>query len=510
MGRIRYYLGRIGFFSERPLLAIFSIIIFFEMFATFVKIFHQNYPFEREKTILVGVSGGPDSLALMSLLVEAGQKILVVHVNHQLRPEAEMEEKGVIHFAKQFGVTCITGRVDPVSFAEQKSLTLEEAARILRYRFLFNEAERHHAAAVAVAHNADDQVETFLLHLLRGTGTNGLRGMKAYALPNAWSTQIPLIRPLLGFWRSDILDYLASKDIHPFWDQSNWDNQYTRNRIRNQLIPELEEYNPAIRKLIWQTCAILDSDMDIIEKVENEAWEKVCLQEDKNMLELDLVELKNQPLALQRRIVRRAWLKFTQKPEMVDFEHIQQLIDWLKETQSGKWELSPDLTWFNESKSALIVRKGYEQKQSPYPQLTDKNMVAIPIPGAIGLDEEWLLRTEVIKNSRNLPWRQSEEDVRWNAWVDLERCVLPLVIRTPQKGDRIDPYGMHGAQAKVSDIFINRKIPQRFRRSYPVICDAARIIWLPGYTIADAVKVTDTTTEVLHLAMERNLEYKNA
>ncbi|MGB9669309.1 MAG: tRNA lysidine(34) synthetase TilS, partial [Anaerolineales bacterium] len=370
----------------------------------------------------------------------------------------------------------------------------------------FKKAERYHGAAVAVAHNADDQVETFLLHLLRGTGTNGLRGMKSYALPNPWSSQIPLIRPLLGFWRSEILDYLASKEIHPFWDQSNWDNQYTRNRIRNQLIPTLEEYNPAIRKLIWQTCAIVDSDLDFVEQFEKKIWEKVKIQEDTYMLELNLSELRKQPLTLQRRIVRRAWLKFAPKPESVDFEHIQRLINWLNETPTGKWELSPDLTWFNESTSALIIRKGYEQKKSPYPQLINQNAVKISIPGITHLDGDWLLRAEVITDWKDQPWRRSGGDTRWDAWIDLERCILPLFIRTPQEGDRMDPYGMHGAQAKVSDIFINRKIPQRFRQSFPLIWDSERIIWLPSYTIVNAVKVTETTKVILHLMMERNLE----
>lgn len=486
--------------------AIFSIIIFFEMIATFVKLFRQHYSFDQDQTILVGVSGGPDSLALMSLLVEAGQKILVVHVNHQLRPEAEFEERGVIEFAKQFGVPCITGRVTPLTFAEQQSLTLEEAARILRYRFLFEEAEKHHAAAVAVAHNADDQVETFLLHLLRGSGTNGLRGMKAYALPNAWSCQIPLIRPLLMFWRSDILDYLASKEIHPFWDKSNWDNQYTRNRIRNQLIPVLEEYNPAIRKLIWQTCSVLDSDLDIVEKFEQQVWENVCIQEEQDSLELDLLELKNQPISLQRRIIRRAWLKFAQKPETVDFEHIQQLIKWMNETTNGRWELSQDVVFYNETNSAWIIRKGYENKKSAYPQLINREAIEIAIPGMTYLNESWLLKCEVMNNCGDQPWRRSEVDLRWETWIDQERCVLPLLIRTPRAGDRFDPYGMQGAQAKISDIFVNRKIPQRFRPSYPLICDSSRIIWLPGYTISDAVKVTNTTKVVIHLKMERYQE----
>ncbi len=479
------------------------------MFDKFGKYFYQNFPFSRDQIILVGVSGGPDSLALMSLLVEAGQKIVVAHVNHQIRPEADEEEKGVIRLSEKLGLPCITSRVAAIAFAKQESLSLEEAARILRYRFLFREAEKNHAVAVAVGHNADDQVETFLLHLLRGSGVNGLRGMKSFALPNAWSSQIPLIRPLLGIWRSEILDYLSSKGIRPFWDRSNWDNQYTRNRIRNELIPMLEGYNPAIRKLIWQTCAVLNSDLEILEKLEQDFWKDICLHEDENSIEFDLVELKKNPLSMQRRIVRRAWLKLTRKPEEIDYEHLCQITAWINQTLSGKRELDTSVTWFNESKNAWIIRKGFERRRAPFPQLLDKAIVSLTIPGRTKIGGEWWLKAEIIENKIDEPWKNSKNEKKWEAWIDLNNCRLPLLIRTFQAGDRIDPFGLGGAQVKVSDIFVNRKIPYRFRQFYPLICDTSRIIWLPGYTISEAVRITDQTQKILHLLIEREMDPKN-
>ncbi len=473
------------------------------MFAKFEKYLHEKCQIESNQTIIVGVSGGPDSLALMALLVEAGQAMVVAHVNHQLRPTANAEEEGVIKLAKQLGIQCVSSRVEVKQFAQNKSLSLEEAARILRYQFLFEEAEKHQAKAVAVAHTADDQVETFFLHLLRGTGSNGLRGMKTSTLPNTWSNKISLVRPLLGFWRTEILEILTQKGIQPFWDLSNWDNQFARNRIRNQLIPILEEYNPAIRKLIWQTCSVLDADLELLDSLEQAAWQKVCTEENTFEIFLDIGELNNQPLSMQRRIVRRAWLTLTQYPDVVDFVHIDNVIAWINRTTSGKLELDPSLRWFNDDKRAVLVKKGYEDSSSEFPQFKREGLIQLNPESEIEIGNGWIIQTEVIENLSDSLWRKVLKSNPFEAWIDLDRCQLPLALRAFQEGDRFEPFRMSGAQVKLSDIFINRKIPQRFRHHYPLVCDSQRIIWVPGYTIANSVQLSDQTQRIVHLTLKK-------
>ena len=189
--------------------------------------------------LLVAVSAGPDSLCLLHVLWQLGYSVVVAHLDHGLRVESAAEAAMVQHFAEDLGVQWVCKRQDVQGYATQNGLSIEEAARNLRYRYLFEQAERLEAQAVAVGHNADDQVETVLMHLLRGAGLSGLRGMGHYSLPNPWSQRIPLVRPLLGIWRGEIQAYLDRSGLKPSLDSSNLELRYYRNRLRHELIPHL-------------------------------------------------------------------------------------------------------------------------------------------------------------------------------------------------------------------------------------------------------------------------------
>jgi tRNA(Ile)-lysidine synthase len=219
---------------------------------------------------LVGVSGGPDSLCLWDVLHRLGYPTIVAHYNHGLRPEAEEEAESVRQAAATAGVPFVFEQAKIAEIAERESLSLEEAARTARYSFLFSQAQRLGAQAVAVAHTADDQVETVLMHLLRGAGLSGLGGMSYRAIPNPWSQKIPLIRPLLDIWRPEVLVYCAEHALQPAYDATNLDQAYFRNRLRFDLIPSLEQYNPAARRLIWQT--VIRAGFWIIENAVVRAW----------------------------------------------------------------------------------------------------------------------------------------------------------------------------------------------------------------------------------------------
>ena len=195
-----------------------------------------------DKQILVGVSGGADSLCLLDILIRLGYPVLVAHFNHLLRPEASDDARAVEGIADMLKVPLVLGEGSANDYAQEHNLSIEESARNLRYRFLFKRAEIHDAKAVAVAHNADDQVETVLMHLLRGAGLDGLTGMPYRALPNPWSETIPLVRPLLGIWRTEIETYCTERELNPVIDRSNIDTTFFRNRLRHELIPELDTY----------------------------------------------------------------------------------------------------------------------------------------------------------------------------------------------------------------------------------------------------------------------------
>ena len=192
--------------------------------------------------VLVGVSGGPDSICLLDLLHRLRINLVVAHFHHGIRPDAHFDEELVKRAALSYGIPFVPGGEPVPEFAQSHNLSIEEAARIMRYRFLFEHAESWGCQAVAVAHNADDQVETILMHLLRGSGLVGLKGMTFRVLPNPWSDSIPLIRPFLGTWRSEIETYCTARELVTVLDRTNLDTRLFRNRLRHELIPELETF----------------------------------------------------------------------------------------------------------------------------------------------------------------------------------------------------------------------------------------------------------------------------
>ncbi|MCI0520105.1 MAG: tRNA lysidine(34) synthetase TilS, partial [Chloroflexi bacterium] len=239
-----------------------------------------------DQPILAAVSGGPDSLCVLDGLHRLGFRLAAAHFDHGLRAEAADEARRVEAFAGERGLPFLLGRGDVRACAQAQRLSLEEAARNQRYGFLFAQAQSIGAQAVVTGHNADDQVETVLMHLLRGAGLAGLRGMSFYALPNPWSVSIPLARPLLGVWREEILAYLAQNGLVPNLDASNEDLTFYRNRLRHELIPTLESYNPQARRLIWRTAEILFHEDAALSAVEEAAWQAAAAPAGEHALAL--------------------------------------------------------------------------------------------------------------------------------------------------------------------------------------------------------------------------------
>lgn len=214
---------------------------------------------------VIGVSGGPDSLCLLDLARQISTlDIIVAHFNHKLRPEADREAEIVRQVAEQIGLPFVTDSADVQVYASENRLSLEEAARLLRYRFLFAQARIQHAGLVAVGHTADDQVETILMHFLRGAGLAGLKGMAGRACPNEFDREIPLVRPILHLWRRETESYCHEHNLHPINDPSNTDETYFRNRLRHNLIPELENYNPRFKNVLLRTAEALAGDYEVV------------------------------------------------------------------------------------------------------------------------------------------------------------------------------------------------------------------------------------------------------
>lgn len=467
-------------------------------------VLQQECQFEGQKPLLVGVSGGPDSLVLLDALNCLAVPLLVAHFDHHLRPTSGEDARLVQAAAASRGLACLLGEEDVGAYARAHHLSVEEAARTLRYRFLFDQAQRHDAAAVAVAHTADDQVETVLMHLLRGAGLAGLRGMPYRSLPNPWSETLPLIRPLLGTWRAQIVAYCAGRNLQPVLDASNLDQAFFRNRLRHELLPFLETYNPQVRQRVWQTAHLLSADYAALEQQAAAAWEACRLEQGPGYLALDSHALLAQPLALQRMLLRRALGTLRPGLRDIEFEAAAQALDFAAHpTRSGQRDLVAGLRLLWEEKKVWIATWQADLPGGEYPQV-DRGPLALPFPGEAALLQGWRLSAEEVEPSRALDLAHHNADP-FEAWACVDEIDRPLAVRTARPGERFRPLGMGGHSLKLADFWVNQKLPRRARAGWPLVCAGDAILWLPGFRLAHPYRLTAESRRAVHLRLWREM-----
>src|SRR5215217_1009471 len=254
----------------------------------------------RESPVIVGVSGGADSLCLMSVLRKTGYHAIVAHFNHKLRPDANADANIVEQTASRLNLASVIENGDVRAYAESEKLSIEEAARIMRYRFLMEQAHHFHAQAVAVGHTADDQVETVLMHFIRGAGLTGLKGMNYRTIIKMFDPEIPIVRPLLDMWREETVVYCATNGFRPRHDPSNASLDFFRNRLRHLLIPTLESYNPRFREVLWRSSRSLAADHEILQEVLDDVWRTCTVQQSGDFIAFDASALRKRSIGLQR------------------------------------------------------------------------------------------------------------------------------------------------------------------------------------------------------------------
>jgi tRNA(Ile)-lysidine synthase len=453
--------------------------------------------------VIVGVSGGPDSLCLLDVLDRMGYAVIIAHFNHKLRSSADREAEVIRQIATERGLNFFLGEGEVSERVTREGESVEEAARNARYQFLFACAERAGAQGVAVGHSADDQVETVLMHLLRGAGMSGLRGMSTRARPNAWSEQIPLVRPLLSIWRSEILEYCNQRGLDPISDSSNEDIIYFRNRLRHELIPYLETYNPAVRKLIWRTAEVMRGEMDLVDQLVAAAWKDCFLSQGEGFIAIDSLSCSQRPLSVQRHIIRRAIAELRPGLRDIGFNAIEMSLKTLQSSKPyGEIDLISGLKLVHEPGRIWIADWETEIPTGDWPQMAEEPS-CLDIGGNVELRAGWQLSAErgptKIK-ARDLSWEGMDA---YQVWVDQGQLNLPLIVRTRKEGDRLQPYGMEGHSLKVSDLMINEKLPRRARERWPLVCSGEHIVWVVGYRLAHPFRVTQSTIEVVSLKLTR-------
>jgi tRNA(Ile)-lysidine synthase len=478
-----------------------AIIEFVTTLSHLSHILQQDCQLVSTRPVLIGVSGGPDSLCLLDIMWRLGYPLLVAHLNHGLRDEADKDAMAVRGVAHARGLPFILEQADIAAYARGHAFSIEEAARMVRYQFLFEQARQHQAQAVAVAHTADDQVETILMHLLRGTGISGLKGMSYRMHPTPWSHEIALVRPLLGIFRDEVLSYCNEQNLHPVFDRSNLDTTFYRNRIRGELIPTLEKYNSGIKSNMLRMAQTLASDDHVLEVLTNEVWQDCCLEHVATGVALTINILSAQPLGIQRRLVRRAISILRPGLRDIDFSAVERTLLFLKEpTRSEQLDLTNGLRLLREGEKLWIASWEGDLPTGAWPQI-DHTPHQLTIPGCIDLHGKWHLRATYVEDIQKAIAQAADNADPFQAWIDIRNPLPSLLIRPPIPGDRFQPLGMNGHRVKLSDFFVNIKMPRRVRKNWPLVCLGNDIVWIPGYRISHLHRLTVSSTQAMFLQL---------
>lgn len=460
-----------------------------------VNFIREHNLFSAGEKLVVAVSGGADSVCLLHMLahwqLELGVELHVAHLNHQLRgAEFDADASYVSDLACKLGVPVTVERRDVAAYRGQRGGSLEEAAREVRYGFLAEVAEKVGASKVVVGHTQDDQVETILMHLLRGAGIAGLRGLQPRStLQFGERGQLEVVRPLLELTRQETWDYCRRHKIKPRSDSSNVSPSFLRNRIRLELLPMLRNYNPSIDQALLRLAAIADDDLSFIQARASLLWKELANVEG-DVIYLDMSKMVALPRAMQRQVFRMAVEQIRGNLKDIEADHIEAMVGFLSKPAGRRLCLPQGLTLSTEYGRLILALA--QASLCPLPPL--EGVVTIKIPGETVLPG-WRVEADILREP-------VDADNGSVASFDLDKVGKKLEVRRRRPGDRFQPFGMSETK-KLQDFMVDSKIPRPWRDRVPLVCSPEYILWVVGWRIDDRVKVTEATREILHLKFER-------
>lgn len=455
-------------------------------------------------TVVVAVSGGPDSLCLLHVLSalrgEYGVALHVAHLNHRLRPEADADARFVADLAESWGLPCTVGVADVRALAAAERRSLEEAARLARYRFLAQVACQVGAGVVAVGHNADDQVETVLMHCLRGAGLAGLRGMRRRSSwPEAALAGCPapvLIRPLLDVPRRDIEAYGHQHGFTPRFDRTNLETTLYRNRIRHELVPILETYNPRIRRLLHRTADVLSDDYDYLQAAVEALWPQVVLLEAPEAVILRRQAFRALAPSPQRGILRRAVGSLRRSLRDIGWQHLERARRAALSAPAGGLVTLPAGLVLEVEHDRLLVRPADRPWREPEVPILAQRELPLAVPGYTPLGAGWAIEARL--SDRPLATGQAQE-----VCFDADLAGRELRLRTRQPGDRFQPRGMGGRHKSLKEYMIDAHLPRSVREQIPLLVSEKGILWIVGQRASELAAPTSGTRRYLCLRLLR-------
>ena len=416
-----------------------------------------------DQPVIVGVSGGSDSVVLLDLLQKLGYKCIIAHCNFHLRmEESNRDEEFVLTLSNTYNTPIQTVDFKTLEYAEKHRISVEMAARELRYKWFEEILKKYDAQAIAVGHHSDDDIETILLNLARGTGLKGLTGMPV--------RNGDIVRPLLATSREEIRNYIAENNLAFVEDSTNLSTDIIRNKIRHQLIPLMEELNPAFRSTMLQTRENLQDTYQIFQAEINRIKNEVVSCSD-NKTEVNIDKIKQYP---EKETVLYELLKeYNFHPDQ-----IRQIADSL-DTTAGKLFYSPTHALLKDRESLII-------------QLLNKNVIKADI--ALEQEQSTNLRTRIFAKDKDFKYSKSQQLIH----LDADKITMPLAQRKWQAADYFYPLGMN-KKKKLSDFLIDEKIDRFEKENIQVLISGGQIVWVIGLRIDDRFKVTEETQRILEI-----------
>ena len=464
-----------------------------------------------QQKLLVAVSGGPDSVCLLHILVELqGEldiKLHVAHLDHQLRgAESEADAGYVADLARRLGIPASVEQRDVAAYQAQHRLSLEEAGREVRYTFLSQVARSIGADRVAVGHTVDDHIETILMHLIRGTGTRGLRGLQPNSVWQFSGNSLIVVRPLLLVSREETAGYCRHHQLMPRLDATNLSPALLRNRIRRELLPRLQSYNPQVTEALLRVGRIAADDLAFIDKEIAKLWDKI-VREQENTIILDKEELLKLPSALKRHLLRASIEKLLGELKDIEMRHIEEIMEALTKPAGKRLDLPGGLVFSIEYDKYSLGPEPSEL--CPFPRLEGEFVLKVPgetrLPGW-SVEATVMNRGQMTEKGKDFMAESfiggSLKGRSLTAYFDLDKTGDKITVRSRRSGDRFQPLGMSQPK-KLGEFMIDAKIPRAWRGRIPIVCSPKHILWAVGWRIDERVKVTEETKQILCLQFKR-------
>ncbi|WFD10118.1 tRNA lysidine(34) synthetase TilS [Tepidibacter hydrothermalis] len=441
--------------------------------------------------IILGVSGGPDSICMLHILNylkdEFNIKIYAAHLNHKIRGiEAQKDAMYVAKICDIMRVPCFIRAIDVPAYCKEKGVSLEEGARTLRYNMFFEIKDKIGADKIAIAQNINDQAETVIMRMMRGTGLQGLKGIQ-------YKREDGIIRPLLDVDRAYIEEYCEQNNLNPRIDQTNLEEIYTRNKIRLKLIPYMvENFNPNLKESIARMTNLLKDDSDFIMEQLNKSFDEICSKISDNTISIDIDQFTNTHKALKNRIIRKCINFVLGNIEGIEQKNIQDVNDLINSDKNNiRIDLPKGILVYKKNGKILFTDEEIIEEKISYNYI-------IPKSGYIKIKES---NTIVESKILNIDEYDKSSNDKYIKFFDADKIKGSLNIRNRRNGDKIKLLGLGGSK-KIKDLFIDLKIPKEERDLIPILSDEKGIIWVIGHRMSEDYKIDSNTNNILRISFK--------